>query len=73
MATEAEVKRALSEIGSDQEVTVKLKDGTEVTGQLVDTGNEDTYRVEADGQGVSGIKAEDVEGVFTVFESAGPE
>lgn len=72
MATEADVKRALTEIQPETTVTLKLKDGTEVAGQLRQ-GADETVGVEADGRGTAGIKVSDIEDVVTLHESAGPE
>jgi small nuclear ribonucleoprotein (snRNP)-like protein len=69
MATEADVKRALTQIRPDETVVVKLKDGTEIDGHLVNTDG-DTVRL---GDEASEIALSDVESVVTVIESDGPE
>lgn len=69
MATEAEVKRALTQIRPDENVTVRLKDGTEFDGQLVRTDGDKVHLSDNDGD----IALADVESIVTVVESDGPE
>lgn len=69
MATEAEVKRALTQIRPDENVVVTLKDGTEIDGQQVNTDGDTVHLGEKAGD----VAISEVESVIVTIESDGPE
>ena len=69
MATEAEVKRALTQIRPDENVVVKLKDGTEIDGHKINTDGDTLHLADQAGD----VAISEVESVIVTIESDGPE